>query len=138
MKRILIVCLSVAIVISACDKDKSGFPITKENVAGTYQLVALSSTPDYEQPVDKFSALKSCEKDNLTHLNLDGTYVYEDAGETCGSAPIQTDAWKLVGTKIFVYGNEWGSITKFDSSTLELTRYDKDLHATLIITLKKI
>jgi len=121
MKKLILKSMAFAmltmVIFSSCKKDKSDSPaITKENIAGTYKLIALTVNGQ-----SYYEFLDPCEKDDDYKLNLDLTMEYVDAGTVCSPAGGYSSTWSLLGTNSIIIDSDTGTIDKFDGHVLKVT-----------------
>ena len=123
MKKLLFGLLSLTLLATACKKDKDAPAITKDNIAGTYQVTSIkawvngTSVPDADQR-------QACEKDDLIKLNADNSYAYQDAGTVCDPAGDVAGTWSLnESSKVITTddGEISGTITSFDGTNMDVT-----------------
>ena len=104
--------------MGACKKSNDTPAITKENIAGTYQIMSIIRTfPDGSQ-VDMFENGQECNKDNQEKYETNGNWSYIDGGLICDPAQNGSGTWELRSDTLLV--NEYPVvISKFDGSTME-------------------
>ncbi len=116
---------ALVITLSACKKDKAG--ITKEDLAGSYQLLKMTFTAAVgggEQDIT-IAALEDCELDNIITLEADGDYIMEDAGDVCDPNGSEQGEWALVaGNKIEIEG-QTSDIVSFSGGNLVVSVDDE-------------
>ena len=114
MKKILLIASISIFAFSSCDKDDDDDCQTNvANLSGTYKLTALKYKPSGMAEIDLYATLDACEKDDLTILNSNGTYSYQDAGTVCVPDGSYAGTWSLSGNTITVDGDQ-GTISSFD------------------------
>jgi hypothetical protein len=121
MKKVLLVIVSGA-TLFGCKKEKantSGCAIDVANLSGAYKLTALQYKSDANTAaVDYLAFLDDCEKDNILHLNSNGSYKEEDAGTVCTPSETSVGTWQLHGNTLTSDGTLNGTIVSFDCKTL--------------------
>src|SRR4030095_13597849 len=134
MKKLLFGLLSLTLWTTACKKDKDAPAMTKENIAGTYKMIADVFKETGQPDVDDFATAPSCEKDDLFKFNVDGSFQAVDAGESCDPAGGFEALWTVSGNQITV-GEQTYTITKFDGSILEIKEWsgtETDGHGSVV------
>jgi Lipocalin-like domain len=137
---------AIGICSFSCQKESShnsnetnGCSISMSSVAGTYKVTALTYKAASSEPeVDYLAFMDDCEKDDLTTLNPNGTYKYNDAGVKCSPDETGTGTWSLQGNKMISDGSIGGTISSFDCKKLVL--YVENLNQTgdkLVFTMMK-
>ena len=134
MKKLTIGLLSLTVLFTACKKDKDAPAITKENIAGSYKVIAEVSKEEGQAEVDDYAAWPACEKDDVEKFNLDGSYLHIDAATVCDPAGDAESTWSVEGDT-FSIGEQQYAVTKFDGSILELKF--SDIGYTVKVTLQK-
>ena len=120
MKKFLPVLFAFALFSSACKKSQDAPPpITKENLAGAYKIIADVATTDGVS-TDVYANYQTCAKDDIWTFNTDSSLVVTDAGVVCDPSGSWSNTWSLEGTTITVAGQS-GTVTKFDGSIMEIT-----------------
>jgi hypothetical protein len=117
---------AICIFFFSCTKENShngnntnGCSISMASVAGTYKLTALTYKAGSSDPeVDYLAFMDDCEKDDLTTLNANGTYNYNDAGTKCSPDGTNTGTWSLKGNQLTSDGSIGGTISSFDCKKL--------------------
>jgi hypothetical protein len=123
MKKITLGFCSLLLFAISCKKNDDGsVAVTKENLAGSYKIASItakfSGLPETDV-TDDF--LDPCEKDDVSTLKTDGTYVKVDAGVQCNPPADDQGTWSLSGTNTFILDGESFTISKFDGKTLQIT-----------------
>ena len=136
MKKLLPVLFAFGLFSLACKKshDTPAPPITVENLAGSYKIIADVTTTDGVS-TDNYANYQPCAKDDIWTFNTDNSLVVTDAGVVCDPSGSWTNSWSLEGTNITVAGQS-GTVTKFDGSIMEVTLNLSDT-STEKITFKK-
>lgn len=123
MKKNLLVLSILTIVFLGCSKSDDNpinpaCTITKENIAGSYKITAISyKAPGLPSPVDGMLLLDDCEKDDIYVLNVNGTLNYNDAGVSCSPPGSYSGTWSLNGNEITIDGQAF-TIASFDCQKL--------------------
>jgi hypothetical protein len=117
MKKILLLATFGIFVMSSCNKDDDNCETNVTTVSGTYKLTSLKYKASGQPEVDLFAFMDACEKDDLTVLNANGTYAYQDAGTACDPNGSFSGTWSMSGSTITVDGDT-GTLQSFDCSTL--------------------
>jgi len=123
MKKILLGLFSLSLLSISCKKSKDApaqQPVTIENIAGTYKLTSATVGSSPSDTYDIYANMSACNKDNLYILHSDNTFHYKDAGTQCDPVGDYDDVWTLEGNDIR-FGEEMGTITKFDGTNMEIT-----------------
>jgi hypothetical protein len=136
---------AICIFFFSCTKENShngntnGCSISMSSIAGTYKLTALTYKAGSSDPeVDYLAFMDDCEKDDLTTLNSNGNYNYNDAGTQCSPDGASTGTWSLKGNQMTSDGIMGGTISSFDCKTLVF--YVADIYKAgdkLVFTMKK-
>jgi hypothetical protein len=111
---ILLLCIS-------CKKDKD-VAITEENIAGTYSFVKVTFKPDGggSEAVVTDAYLSACTIDDLQTFEVDGDYIYDDAGVQC--AGDEQGSWSLnSATSISIRGSDY-DLVSFNGSVLVVSQ----------------
>jgi hypothetical protein len=119
MKKLLPVLFAFGLFSTACKKSQDAPPITKENLAGAYKIIADVATSSGVS-TDVYATYQSCAKDDIWSFNTDNSLVVTDAGVVCDPSDSWSGTWSLEGTTITVAGQS-GTVTKFDGSIMEIT-----------------
>jgi hypothetical protein len=112
------------IILAGCQKSKDSEPVavTKENLAGSYKLTALTYKTTVTPETDSYNELEVCERDDIYTLKSDFTASYTDAGTPCDPPGSYSGVnWELDGNNIMIPGssNDYaGTIKSFDGKTL--------------------
>jgi hypothetical protein len=127
------------LAVAACKKsDKNNDSRTMTNVAGTYNLTALTANLGGIS-FNVYDTLPACEKDNQIILSANGDAQFVDAGVTCTPAEDSTGTWSLSAKADSLYlGNQAGFIKSFDGKTIVLVSSEQfggvPLQATTTLT----
>jgi hypothetical protein len=108
---------AVLLLLTACSKEKD-VAITKENIAGTYKYVKVTFKPGgngSEKDVSSFY-LPDCEKNNLLTFEVDGDYIYDATGVTCGVD--ENSIWNLNSTTSISIDGTVFELESFNGSTM--------------------
>lgn len=118
MKKIFLIATIGFLGLSSCNKDDDDCEQNMASVSGTYKLTAMKYRPSGStNEIDLYAFLDACEKDDLTVLNANGTYAYQDAGTVCNPNGSFNGTWTMSGNSITVDG-ESGTIQSFDCNTI--------------------
>jgi hypothetical protein len=118
MKKIFLIATVALLGLSSCDKDDDDCEQNMAGVSGTYKLTAMKYRPSGStNEIDLYAFLEACEKDDLTVLNANGTYAYQDAGTVCDPNGSFNGTWTMSGSSITVDG-ESGTIQSFDCDNI--------------------
>jgi hypothetical protein len=123
MKKLLLILFACSLFTTACKKSKDAPPpppLTKENVAGSYKIIADVTTSAEGVSVDVYANYQSCAKDDIWAFNADNSLQVTDAGIVCDPSGSFTSDWSLEGENITVAGQN-GTVTKWDGSLMEVT-----------------
>jgi hypothetical protein len=112
------------IVLVGCTKEKEDeikAEITKQGLAGSYKLTALTTTVAGME-TNSMDQLEVCERDDIYTLNADFTAVYTDAGTKCDLDDSHPTTWELDDNKnISISGSSQdysGTVKSWDGKTL--------------------
>ena len=120
MKKLLLSLCPLLFLATACKKSNSAQAYSKDNISGTYKLVAMDVTvPGLIGAQDAYAGLATCEQDNEYCLNPDDTFLYVDAGNVCEPAGDYKGQWSVKGSQISFFGNT-GEIVSFDGLILQV------------------
>lgn len=115
---LLLTVVSIITISNACKKsNNSGSAITKENLAGSYTLTAVSITIPPFPAQNVLDSVPACQRDNIIKLNVDLTMENIDGGTKCVPPADFTSTWSLSGNSITV-DTLSGTIKNFDGKTL--------------------
>lgn len=112
------------IILAGCQKSKDSEPVavTKENLAGSYKLTAMTYKTSVSPSEDYYSQMDACEKDDIYTLRADFTADYVDAGTKCDPVGSYSNVnWQLEGNNIMIPGssNDYsGTVKSYDGKTL--------------------
>ena len=121
MKNLIIGSFCLALLSISCKKSTDAPPaLTKENVAGNYKIIGAIIKTQGEPDQDIFAGAQACQKDDITHFNVDGTIFGTDDGTVCDPAGGWTGTWSLQGTNIY-FDDVQMTVSKWDGSILEIT-----------------
>jgi len=121
IKKLLPLLFACGLLSAGCKKsqDAPPPPITVENLAGAYKIIADVTTTDGVS-TDGYASYQPCAKDDIWTFNTDNSLVVTDAGVVCDPSDSWSNSWSLEGTTITVAGQS-GTVTKFDGSIMEIT-----------------
>jgi hypothetical protein len=126
MKKGLLALSLVAMLFTACKKDKNEEPAnvtpTVANIAGTYKLNKITMMASGSAEQDYTSSLNDCEKDDQWKLNSDMSFNYVDAGTQCSTNGDYTSDWALTSTTTITIDGDVYTIRKFTGTNLEVTQ----------------
>jgi hypothetical protein len=117
MKKMTAMLAGAVLLLTACNKEKRN-DVTKENLVGTYTLIASESQVGAEPVEDDLLTMEPCEKDDQLKLNGDGTYNGVDAGTQCNPNGNENGSWSLPSASKLQIGVETLDIKSFDGRTL--------------------
>ena len=124
MKKLLLILFACSLFTTACKKSKDAPPppppLTKENVAGSYKIIADVTTSAEGVSVDAYASYQPCAKDDIWAFNADNSLQVTDAGTICDPSGSFTSDWSLEGENITVAGQN-GTVSKWDGSLMEVT-----------------
>ncbi len=119
MKPIILIYLAF-ILLTACDKPRIDCIISKENIAGSYKLIAAAykSSPTAAE-TDYYDIIlpEACDKDDVLTFKTDGSFVLTDAGMKCSPVNDDSGVWTLNGNILTSDGDET-TIENFDCNKL--------------------
>ncbi len=140
MKKMIYGFFAIALLATSCKKDDvAAVAVTKENVSGNYAftsaVIKISGMPDQ----DASSNFEDCERDNITNLKLDNTYIVNDAGVSCNPATAEEGTWNVVNPTTFEMDAETFTISKFDGKILQITQTETagGITGTYVLTMTK-
>jgi hypothetical protein len=120
MKQLALGLFALTLLATACKKGKDTPAITKENIAGSYKMIAQVNKSQGDPEEDLYASMPACQKDNLYNLNLDGSFVIVDAGTVCDPPSGSQSTWDLSGNTITL-SEETMTVIKFDGSILQIS-----------------
>jgi hypothetical protein len=113
------------IAIYSCKKsgsDGSNTARTMQTISGNYKITGILSQFNNSAPIDYYATmLPACEKDDIHHLQLNGSYTLTDAGVVCTppNGPVSS-AWSVANDSVY-FGPLAHKIDNFDGTTLVIT-----------------
>ncbi len=132
MKKVILGLFALTLIATSCKKGKDAPAITKENLAGSYKLTALSAKFGSLPEADVFAEMEACEQDDIYKFNLDNSFDILDAGTACDPTTEYSSDWALSGTQITIDG-EVATVTNWDGTTLEVTGSYTDMGTTTTV-----
>lgn len=125
MRKVLLVCSALVILVSSCKKDKDDEPVTptKENLTGSYKVTKLEAVINgtSQDLTNNDDWTEACQRDDIHKLNADNTYQWLDAGVKCNPSEDYSDFWSLTNSTTIVVDGYSYTIKSFDGKTLVLT-----------------
>ena len=132
MKKVLVSCAALCLIVASCKK-KEGDPSRTDMLTnGKWRMTALKATTTIlgtDTTADLFATFDDCEKDDLTIFRSDKHLISDEGATKCvASNPQQTDegTWNLTesDTKLVMLGGMEGTykINSISSSNLQLQR----------------
>lgn len=127
MKKILFSALALVLIVGAgCkkDKDEETCTLSSASLVGSYKLTAATAiSGSLEVPI--LNTYDSCRIDDITSLNADSTFLYQDQGSVCTPSGSYSGRWTLSGNNLFVIVSGDTTFNKtvvgFDCSNLVVT-----------------
>ena len=128
MKRIFLPLIVVSTALFSCSKDSStnqSCDITEANIVGSYKLTAASyKASPTSAPIDVYSLLEQCERDDIGTFKADHTVSNADVGVVCNPPNNYNDTWRLTNGNL-VQGGDSAKVKSFDCKTLVLSTVDQ-------------
>lgn len=128
MKKMLIAFSAIAIMFTACKKEKDeaqAVTPTKENLTGTWMITAhtLSASGNtvdvYNNSDASMNIYEACDRDDKYILKADLSYEVVDAGTQCSPDNNSTGGtWEFTNSTTVVIEDETGTINSFDGKNL--------------------
>jgi hypothetical protein len=106
--------------LSCSKSNTNSSAITKENIAGSYTLTALTASVAGLPAQSIIDSIPACQRDDVYKLNLDYTMNYIDAGTKCVPPGDSVSSWNLSGNTIWI-GSDSASIQSFDGKKLVMS-----------------
>jgi hypothetical protein len=119
---LLLTVLSLIVIITSCKKSSgsNNSAITKENLAGSYTLTALTITVPPLPAQNIIDSVPDCQRDDTIKLKVDLSMQFIDAGIKCVPPGDGVSTWALSGNTITV-DSTTSTIKSFDGKTLVVT-----------------
>lgn len=136
MKKLVLGAMALTLLATSCKKD-SNAAITEQSLAGNYTWISITAkagTAPEQDIMDSY--LDDCQKDDVTNLKTDGTFIVTDAGVTCTNTGPQSGTWNLDNATTFDMDGDKYTIVKFDGSTLHLSQTDNSMGMSMTINFK--
>lgn len=121
MRTTILITLVAFICISGnCKKDNTTpCVISVATVAGTYKITSIRYKPSGSATeTEIINTLATCQRDDVSVLNANGTFAYQDAGLACTPSGNFAGDWVLTGTTAIDIEGRAGPIQSFDCTTL--------------------
>ena len=121
IKRMAVFSLA-SIVFWGCKKSGDeviNTPKTMQTIAGNYKITGILSQYNNGAQTDYYATMTpACEKDNIHHLQVSGSYTLTDAGVVCSppSFPMSS-GWSVANDSMYI-GPSAFKIESFDNKTL--------------------
>lgn len=136
--KVVLVLLATTVLLSSCKKEEENNPeptnqksFTEIIAAKGWKLTAATLNGN-----DIFTALDSCEKDDIYYFLIDGTYIKDEGEKKCRTTNPQflKSTWKFIddNTKIDVNNGEIATIIKLAETEMILSRVLSN--GTLVVT----
>lgn len=127
MKKVLLgFALTGLVATVGCNKEEEAAPaptpFTKEAVAGSYKITAVTASINGSAEMDASSSFNPCYLDNVTILRTTGTYTMVDAGLQCSPAGDLDGTWSITSNTAIDIGPEAFTKKSWDGKTLVLTK----------------
>jgi Lipocalin-like domain len=139
MKKILLFLTVAAILFATCKKSSSS---TSTTPTCSLSVSSLTGTWDFKDAKYKETPSSSiidiyndtnffytCERDNSTTFNANGTYTFNDAGISCTPSETVSGTWTLSNDTIYTATSGSGypsPVTNFSCDTLVITYSNYD------------
>ena len=126
MKRLTIIMLFIGFILSCKKNDDSSCKTDTASIAGSYKITAVTyKANSSSSEMDYFNILfpDACDRDNVTTLNANGTYLLKDAGVVCSPPDDDNGTWSSSATTMNVDGDIY-IIESFNCKTLILSITD--------------
>jgi hypothetical protein len=141
MKKVFLALATLGLFFSCKKKETEPETVTptKENLAGSYKtqkITAMYTGTSFEVDVTNSVLPDSCQRDDITKVNIDNTVNYIDAGIVCTPSNTRNSTWNLTSSTTFDLDGKSYTIRKWDGINLEAT-YVYSSSATGVIYLKK-
>jgi len=125
MKKVILGLFVIVTAISTSCKKSDSCSTSVASLSGSYRLTASTYTEaGTTTPVDYFSLMEPCSKDNIFTLNSNGTYIITDAGSVCNPNEDDAGLWVVNGNTISIDGDP-ATIESFNCKTLVVTNSDQ-------------
>jgi len=108
MKKLTCLIFIGAFIFSSCKKNnEKDCSLSETNMAAKYKITAIKYQASATSPEQDFfdQSLEPCEKDDITSIVADHTYVYSDAGTTCSPNGDYSGTWSLSGNTLSLDGD---------------------------------
>jgi len=126
MKKLIICSLFFAVLASCKKNQDKTCSLGTASVSGSYKATAAryKATPTSPE-TDYYNQLypDACEKDDIITLNVNGTYIFNDAGIKCSPPGDDTGIWSLSGNTVTIDGDP-ANVDNFNCSTMTLSISD--------------
>ena len=127
MKKAILVISSAMLIFSSCKKSDSASCNTDvASISGSYKITGAKYKSSSSSPeIDYLSLLFSddCERDNVTTLKSDGTYITVDAGLVCSPSSGSSGTWSLSGNTITI-DSDASTVESFNCTNLVVSNTD--------------
>ncbi len=142
MKKTYIIILMAFILTTllnlSCKKEKRDCSFTSANVVGSYKISTIKYKASASAPEqDGTQFFESCELDDITSFNSNGTYTYTDAGVKCDPTGDGTGTWSVSGSNLVTDGDS-APVSNFSCSGFTISQTDIDTTGDVLsVTFKK-
>lgn len=118
--------LLISALILSCKKDdkkQQSCSLDMASIAGTYKITTYMYQTSPTSPPQDFTDVflpNACERDDSVTLNVNGQYIYKDAGMVCSPPRDTTGTWSLTGATLILDGTVT-TVKSFNCQTLVLS-----------------
>jgi hypothetical protein len=126
MKKFLLGAFALTLLtVTSCkkkDSEPANVTPTTANLSGAYTSSKITTTsPGSTTETDiTNSVLTACEKDDVTTLNSNGTWVLTDAGTQCSPPSADNGTWSLVNSTTINLDGDNYTIKRFNGTNLDV------------------
>src|SRR6476620_1957528 len=120
MKKLLLsLSLINLLAVISCSPDKELAPaLTKEALAGDYQITAITAkSASTEWDVSEFY-LEDCERDDIIHFKTDLTFEVTDEGIKCNPPSNDSGPWDIINDHTIFLDDDDAEVKKWDGKVL--------------------
>ena len=147
MKKIYYLILgSIAVFAVSCKKDSSSSQSNTDKLCGkNWKVVAYTINPGIQLApggpliTDYYSTFQSCEKDNFSTYNKNGTYVDDEGATKCDPADPQTTpgTWYFSNNETVLVQDsiDTFNVLQNDGNTLKVSKQQVNLGVTYTLTI---
>jgi hypothetical protein len=120
MKKTILALSIGTLLFASCKKEDTSFVATKENLAGSYKLTAVTyaGINVFNNSNESLNIFEACERDDIFTLNINSTYAVADAGTECDPASDAEGTWEFINSKTISVNGETSTIMSWDGKVL--------------------